>query len=228
MRRILAGQIFGIEIADHAIGTIQQAQLGVAVILEILVTVEVILADIEHGRHRGFQRLRGFELEARQFEHIVLVALFQQIEGRNADIAAHAGRDAGGLEDAADQSRHRALAVGAGDCDDRLVHCFGKQFDIADDALALRRQIAQERIAHRQPRADHQAIETSCIQGLQRPVPKPDTGALLMQGIETGRLLPIILHFHRVAPLLQVARRRESAQAQTQHQIALVGMQLSR
>src|SRR3546814_5027838 len=80
-----------------------------------MVTIEMVLRQIEQGRSHALQVVRGFELEARQFEHVQLGILTQQVECRQAKVAADGDTQTCGLRHFTHQRRHRALAVTAGD-----------------------------------------------------------------------------------------------------------------
>src|SRR3546814_4264367 len=74
-----------------------------------MVTIEMVLRQIEQGRSHALQVVRGFELEARQFEHVQLGILTQQVECRQAKVAADGDTQTCGLRHFAHQLRHRAL-----------------------------------------------------------------------------------------------------------------------
>ena len=116
--------------------------------------------------------MRGLELVGRELEHVHRGRrAFQQVERRHAEVAADPHFDARGLRELADQRRHRALAVGAGDADDAAARLAREQLDVADQVEAARRGLAQERLRQRHARGhDHlvRAVEDRGIEAAER------------------------------------------------------------
>ena len=97
--------------------------------------------------------MRRVELERRQLEHVqVGRAAIEQVERRLAEVAADAHAHAGALGHAAEQRGDGALAVGAGDADDRRVRGTREQLDVADDVEAAGARLHEERIVERHAR----------------------------------------------------------------------------
>ena len=110
------------------------------IIVDTRIAIEMILGDVKHGRRDRPQARRGFQLEARQFEHEhvrprrAVLMLRERIEDRLADVANDRGAETGGPDKLAGQRRHRALSVRAGDCQHPLTRrqSAGKELDVAD------------------------------------------------------------------------------------------------
>ena len=64
---------------------------------------------------------------------------------RRAEIAAHADFDTGALDHAADERRHRALAVRSRDADDWRIGGEREQLDVADDFQSAATGLDEER-----------------------------------------------------------------------------------
>ena len=76
--------------------------------------------------------LDPLELEARHLDHRDVQFASDRIDQRRAEIAADEDAASRRLQNLAEQHRHRALAVGAGDRDDRRVEEAAREFDLAN------------------------------------------------------------------------------------------------
>ena len=86
--------------------------------------------------------LGGFQLEARQLQHVPLPGArsLHHRRRRRADVSADLRRDAAGLQDVAGQRRGRGFSVRAGDADDLAFQEPAREFQIADHAHAAARE----------------------------------------------------------------------------------------
>ena len=101
--------------------------------------------------------LDPFELEAGNLDDERVDVLLRGLDERGAEVAADENTFAGRLEDVADHRRDRALAVGAGDADDRRLGEVARQLQLADHRdAALDRLAQQDRIARDAGAGDHQ------------------------------------------------------------------------
>jgi hypothetical protein len=68
----------------------KDAMLGLVVALQRTVTVEVILADVQHRRHGEAEFAGALELETRQLQHVELPGIIEEIQRRRSQVAADA------------------------------------------------------------------------------------------------------------------------------------------
>ena len=111
-----AGRIVIVE--HRCIGFIlagENAALHRRVVLHGIVTVQMILGDIEHRRHARMEGIRRFKLEAGHLSHQHILRLAEHRGGgqRIADIARHIGNFAHGAVDFPQQGYGCRFAVGA-------------------------------------------------------------------------------------------------------------------
>jgi hypothetical protein len=125
----------------------KNARLGQCVVVEPGVAVEVVVADVQHRRRVRIQTRRGFQLEARQFEHPDLRQGAAHRPGRPSARPARPERCCRRRRRAtcrrraqmACQRRRGGLAVGAGDRQhpcalaSRAARSPGEQLDLADN-----------------------------------------------------------------------------------------------
>lgn len=127
-------------------GIFINAQFGAAILLQAKrVTIHMVFGNVQDGRRRRPQAVGGFQLEARQLQHVQPAFLAQQAQRRQADIAADAHRPAGRLRHLAHQGGDGALAVGTGDRHDRRLGFAAEQLYVADDFHPGVRRGAQRR-----------------------------------------------------------------------------------
>ena len=113
------------------------------VVEQVVVAVEVVFGNIEHGGGGGVQMVGVFQLEAGKFEHphvgALLLPVFIGFEHGRTDIAGHHGIQPAFAAQMADQAGYGGFAVAAGDGDD-FVALAGKlvrqNFHIAQHTAA--------------------------------------------------------------------------------------------
>ncbi len=139
--------------------------------------IEVILRDVQHHGGVGHQAARGFQLEARQFQHphlrqrVFVQGAHQRGERGRADVAGGQRGQAAGLDQRARQGGDRGLAVSARDGEQagpvfallgQLGQRAREQLDFAHDFDAARARLGQQRtgrrLARRQARAYHHLV----------------------------------------------------------------------
>ena len=98
-----------------------------------------------------------FELKAGNLDDQRVDLVVRGLDERGAEVAADENIFAGRLQDVADHRRHRALAVGAGDADDRRLHEVIRELQFANHRdAALLRLAQQNRIARDAGAGDHE------------------------------------------------------------------------
>ena len=139
----------------------------------------MVLRDVEHGRRDWHERVRRFQLKARELEHEDVgptIVRGNCIEHGFADVARNDGHESGGACKRASQRGHGALAIRPGDREhflrgrerahkeldvadefDATRHCSGDRFLILRDSGADRNQIGarQRRAGNRARRQRH-------------------------------------------------------------------------
>ena len=143
-----------VEVGDRDGVAAEHAALRRDVVVEALVAIEVIGADVQHRRRDRTQCAGGLELEARKLQHVEIATAPEQRQGGRAQIPAGPHPRAGALRHGRDQRRDRALAVRAGDGDHRCIGRAGEQLDVADDRHPAPRRRPKRRLAHRHARTD--------------------------------------------------------------------------
>ncbi|MNE37223.1 hypothetical protein D3C80_1310650 [compost metagenome] len=123
---------------DHAqAGIFIDLQLGGTVLLQPKrIAIHMIFGDVQNGRRSRVQAVSGFQLEARQLQHVQLAFLTQQAQRRQADIATDAHRPTCGFCHFTHQGGDGAFTVGTGNRHDRCLGFTAEQLDIADNLYA--------------------------------------------------------------------------------------------
>lgn len=130
----------GILAVDHKLpGTTENPVLGQVVRRQAAVAVHVVFTHVQHGGDFSPQIVGGFELEARQFHHVQLDVVAEQVQRWRAEVTAHGHALAGRSRHLADQGGHGAFRVGAADGHDRCLRIARKQVDVAGQLHATRR-----------------------------------------------------------------------------------------
>jgi len=108
-----------------AAGELDRARLDVDVPLERAVAVQVVRSEVEDHADMEARPVNRLQLEARKLEHHPVPGrdLFQAVEHRVADVAAHDDRPVARREHDSGECGGRGLAVGACDPD----HCAGAE-----------------------------------------------------------------------------------------------------
>ncbi|MNL25768.1 hypothetical protein D3C87_1472600 [compost metagenome] len=140
----------------------EEALLGLPVALARAVAREVIVREVDPDRHARLEVAHRLELVAGDLSHQDIGIALDQANEWLADVPAHRGAQARGLEDLAHQGGGGGLAVGAGDGD----HGHGSEavgeLDLADhlDPVCLGR--LEDREVAGDPRAhdDEVRVET--------------------------------------------------------------------
>jgi hypothetical protein len=160
---------------DHRVSFVhaeQQVALGVRVVLEGGVAVQVIRGDVEQGRGPGAERGHALGLEAGDLQD-------QRVEGAgdprrrehlgqgDPEVSADEGAATGGLQDGTDEGGGGALAVGSSDGDRGRSR--GEELP-GEVQLAQRWDSArlgvQEGREGRNPRGDHDPINGAPVDGV--------------------------------------------------------------
>ena len=120
--------------------------------------VEVVGADVQQRGNRQARIPQAFKLETRQFENVGVALVGQEVERWTADVAAH--RDVASIrrQQPPDERRDGALAVGAGDADDRRLRGVEEDLDVAGDRHAHGAGGAQQRVVRGNARARQHPI----------------------------------------------------------------------
>ena len=143
-----------VEVGDRDRIAAEHAALRRDVVVEALVAVQVIGADVQHRRRDRTQCAGGLELEARQLQHVEIATAPEQRQRGRTQIPAGPDPRAGALRHGRDQRRDGALAVRSGDGDDRCIGCAGEQLDVADDRHTAPRRGPKRLLPHRHSRTD--------------------------------------------------------------------------
>ena len=117
----------------------EQAALGCCIGLNIDISIQVVLGNVEQYRHMGMKLVHGIELKAADFGYdgIQLSVPVHDIDERIADVAAHEDTFAGCRQHATQQLRGGGFAVGAADGENGHLDMAGGQFDFADNGDAF-------------------------------------------------------------------------------------------
>ena len=110
--------------------------LGVGVLGEARVTIEVIVGDVEQRVRAGVERRHALGLEARDLEDEHVPRPIDDLGERDAEVAADEGAPPVPGHRFADERRGGALAVGAADEGDRRGHEARGELELADHLAA--------------------------------------------------------------------------------------------
>ncbi len=192
----------------------EDARLRGGVIGDRVVAIEVIGRYVQHRGGLERERFGRIELVARQLQDVELRARVEQLERRLAEVPADARAPAGALRHAAEQGRDRALAVGAGDADDRSARRAREQLDVTDERQALRARRIEERPLRRHAGRQHDVLGARQPLRVQAAGAHEDLGCLGAQRRERGRRLAGVEHGDRQAARAQVPHDREAGLAE--------------
>ena|GEM_PF-4975404 len=123
-----------VKVDDCMARALEDPVLGAEIAHPIRVAVHVVIGDIEDRCHLGPQVCGCLQLEARQLEDIEFDIRGEEFQGRRSKVTANRHVNAGFSRHQPDQRCHRALAVGAGNGNDRCVRRFPEQVDVPGDA----------------------------------------------------------------------------------------------
>ncbi len=210
---------------------VEDPRLCRGILVQAGIAIEVIVADVEHRRRVCREALRGFQLEAGQFEHPDLRQLarieagHQGAERGRADVARHRRPPAGGTAKLAGHGGGRRLAVGAGDGDElaavaqaQFAQGLGEQLDLADDGDAACGAQRHHRLGERE--AGRQPEQVDALEQLLREATgdqmRGRRGASELGGM--GRLGTRVGHAHPRPPAVQPLRHGQAALAQAENQ----------
>ena len=138
---------------DHRVRIAQHAALRRDVVVEALVAVHVVGADVQHRRRGRAQRIGRLELEARKLQDVQLAVAPEQRQRGRAQVPPGPDPHSRAPRHLREKRRDGALPVGAGDRDDRRIGRAGEELDVAGDRHAARRRGPQRRLPDRNPRA---------------------------------------------------------------------------
>ena len=204
-----------IEIDDRGRGALEDARLGGRVLGEVAVPVEVVGRDVQDRGRLELQRVRRLELVRGELEHVHRRGrALEQVERGLAEVAADAHRKARGLCEFADECRHGALAVRAGDADHAPARFAGEQLDVADEVEAVGRGLAQEGLGERDAGRDDDlvgALEHGRVEAAERG---RRTGHQAPEFREPRRVLARIGHDQPVPARGEVPGRRHAGPAE--------------
>ena len=200
----------------------EQTRLGAAVLVEILVAIEMVLGEVEMYADVRLEALGALELVARDLGHHRVEFAPGRLDQRRAEIAADENAPSRGLENFADERRHRALAVGAGDRDDRRGDETAAQFQLANHrdspAVGFGQQARRGRNAGTR---DHQvdAVKPGRIFGAEMDLARRRRGAACAGfGVRVRAKIGAQIGHHQArAARRQQARGGESAYAESDH-----------
>ena len=204
-------------------GTAEDPVLGQVVVSHAVVAIHMVFADVQHGRHLGVEAIAGFQLEARQLQHVQLDVVGQQVERRGAEVAADGDTLVRGHRHFAHQGGHGALRVGTGDGDDRGLRLAGEEIDVTGDAHAFRGGLYQRGGAQRQAGADVEFAGGAEELGVEFAATHFHLRILGTQGGQLRRVLSGIDHGERQAAARQVAHQGHAALAEADNDAEVVG-----
>src|SRR5262249_18275817 len=123
-----------------AILVAEQLRFGASVFVEVAIAIEMVLGKVEVDANVRFELLDTFELKTGHFDDRRVESASGRLAQRRPQVAADEDAPMRGLEDFADESRDRALAVCAGHRDYWRVDKAAGKFQLADhrDALEVR------------------------------------------------------------------------------------------
>ncbi len=119
-----------IKIDDGILAAPENTLFGLEIIHLAVVTVHMVVTDIQHGGGQSSQLFRSFQLEARQFEYIQLRSPTEQLQRRGTDVAADSDLATSRRGHFTHQGGYRGFTVGAGNRDNWCIGGLGKQVDI--------------------------------------------------------------------------------------------------
>ncbi len=183
----------------------------------------MVFADVQAGRHLGVQALGGFQLKARQLEHVELNAVVQQIQRWRTQVAANRDTPPCRQRHLADQRGHGALGIRAGDRNDRCLGFPGEQVDVAGQLHTARGGRLQCGRADRQPGADDQLAGAAEEVDVQLAATHLDLRILRGQGGQLRRVGARVGHRKRQTAARQMANHGEAALAEADNDAELVG-----
>ena len=147
----------GIIAVDHGrAAATENPVFGLVVGGHAAVPVQVIGADIQHGRHSESELTRSLQLKAGELQHVELALRCQQIQRRDAEIAAHARVEPRVPRHAPHQFGDGGLGVRPRDANDRRGSLAHKQVDIAQDVHPGLPGGGQQRVVQGDSRAHHE------------------------------------------------------------------------
>ena len=121
--------------------------------------VHVGFMEIQQDRDVRAKVDHRLELEAGDFEYIEIGGLLlKKIQCRDTDIAAHTHLTARRLCHFTNKCCDGALAIGAGNGDNRCIDFMRKQVNITGNLHAALTRLLQDRIAQRDAWADNDAL----------------------------------------------------------------------
>src|ERR1700733_12464903 len=125
-----------VAIQNRVVGSIlvfEQARLGVSIVFEIFIAVEVIVAQIEMHTRVGPEFFDPLELETRHLDDGDVPLAANCVDQRRAEIAPDECAPPRRLQNLAEQHDHGALAVGTGDRGDWHFEEATGELDLSND-----------------------------------------------------------------------------------------------
>jgi hypothetical protein len=194
--------------------------LGALVVQQRAVVVEVVGREVQPGPHGRCEALRVVEPERRRLHH-------EDVDGRVVDrghqrdgrVADRAGGQARGLEHRAHQRRHRRLAVGTGDGQQRPVVPPCRQVELRQDRHARRPGQLEHRMAVGQAGRGHHRVHRAHQIGQARRIRgHHQVDAQLGEGGAGGVARAVVGGGHRFVALRQRLHDGQAGDAQAEDQ----------
>ncbi len=174
--------------------TAENTMLGLVVVLQTAVTIQVICRHIEHRGDGEPKAVRSLQLEAGQLQHVELALRCQQIQGRQAEITAYAHVKACLCSHGAEQCRHGGFGVGTGDAHHGRTGCAHEQVDIATYLRASRERAGYHRVIQSDAGADHPGATLLYHRVGDRSGKHGHLGHFALQHSQLGRIVTGINH----------------------------------
>jgi hypothetical protein len=149
----------------------EDARLGRGVALHAVVAVQVVRGEIQHRRRMDAHRVHALELEAGQLEHVGAPGRLEHgPRQRSPEIPADERLEPTGLAQRAQQRGGGALAVGAGDAEDRCARReeAGGELDLAPHRHARLARPDDGGKSQRDARAHHQEVGPAEVELAER------------------------------------------------------------
>ncbi|KPW46244.1 Uncharacterized protein ALO88_05612 [Pseudomonas syringae pv. antirrhini] len=210
-------------IDHHLPRATENTVLGEVIGRQTGITVHMVFADVQYGRHFGIELISGFELKTGQLHHVQLDIIAEQVQRRGAQIAAHSNTLAGSCGHLADQRGHGAFRVGTGNRNHRCLGVTGKQFDVAGQLDAACMRLLQGRCGQGQTRADIKLVGTAEEVHVQFATPHFHLRIVTTQSRQLRRIFPRVGHSKGHAPVRQEANQGHATLAKPHNNAEAVG-----